>query len=186
MIRVLVTGMSGTGKSSVLTELARRGHQVIDTDYGDWAEEVTSTDGSGLEQVWREDRMSALLAKDRTGALFVAGCVSNQSKFYDRFDVVVLLSAPVAVLLGRIATRTTNSFGKDPAEQERILQDLDAVEPLLRATATIEIATNQSVPNVADAVEAAARRAGPSRPQGRGKVVHDASRSVIGRSVRAA
>jgi adenylylsulfate kinase-like enzyme len=28
---VLVTGMSGTGKSTVLTELRRRGHRVIDT-----------------------------------------------------------------------------------------------------------------------------------------------------------
>jgi hypothetical protein len=118
------------------------------------------------EQVWRQDRMAALLAEDSTGYLPIAGCVSNQGKFYDRCDVVVLLSAPVEVLLGRIATRTTNSFGKDPAEQERILQDLSAVEPLLRATATIEIATEQSVPHVANAVEAAARhcRTTPSRP----------------------
>jgi dephospho-CoA kinase len=27
---VLVTGMSGTGKSTVLDELARRGHRVVD------------------------------------------------------------------------------------------------------------------------------------------------------------
>jgi len=31
--RVLVTGMSGTGKSTVLGELRRRGHRVVDTDY---------------------------------------------------------------------------------------------------------------------------------------------------------
>jgi len=30
---ILVTGMSGTGKSAVLAELAHRGHQTIDTDY---------------------------------------------------------------------------------------------------------------------------------------------------------
>ena len=29
MTRVLVTGMSGTGKSTALAELARRGHQVV-------------------------------------------------------------------------------------------------------------------------------------------------------------
>src|SRR5699024_7165199 len=34
--RVLVTGMSGTGKSTVLGELERRGHVVVDTDYGGW------------------------------------------------------------------------------------------------------------------------------------------------------
>jgi hypothetical protein len=37
---VLVTGMSGTGKSAALAELARRGHRVVDTDYGAYSEEV--------------------------------------------------------------------------------------------------------------------------------------------------
>jgi dephospho-CoA kinase len=32
--------MFGTGKSSVLAELERRGHRVIDTDHADWAEEA--------------------------------------------------------------------------------------------------------------------------------------------------
>jgi adenylate kinase family enzyme len=36
MTTVLVTGRSGTGKSTALAELARRGHRVVDTDYGDW------------------------------------------------------------------------------------------------------------------------------------------------------
>ena len=37
---VLVTGMSGAGKSMALAELAQRGHQVVDTDDGDWIEDV--------------------------------------------------------------------------------------------------------------------------------------------------
>jgi hypothetical protein len=87
-----------------------------------------------VEQVWREERMSALLAEDAAESLFILGCVSNQGKFYDRFDAVVLLSVPVDVLLERLATRVTNPFGKDAAERERILEDLHNVEPLLRAT----------------------------------------------------
>jgi shikimate kinase len=158
MTRVLVTGMSGTGKSTVLAELARRGHRVVDADHG-WAVEVASPDGSGTEQLWREDRMAALLAEDGAGYLFVAGCAANQVKFYDRFAAVVLLSAPLEVLVERIATRTGNRFGKDPAERDRILQDVRAVEPLLRASATVEIATDQPLPTVVDAVEAAALRA---------------------------
>jgi len=35
--RVLVTGMSGTGKSSVVRELAARGFKAVDTDDG-WSE----------------------------------------------------------------------------------------------------------------------------------------------------
>ena len=38
MSAVLVTGMSGTGKSSALAELGRRGYRVVDTDDPGWRE----------------------------------------------------------------------------------------------------------------------------------------------------
>ena len=63
MTVVLVTGMSGAGKSTTLAELARRGHRVVDTDYGDWSERVPLAGEAGSEQLWREDRMDALLAE---------------------------------------------------------------------------------------------------------------------------
>jgi hypothetical protein len=71
----------------------------------------------------------------------------------------VLLSVPREVMLQRIATRSTNPFGKRAHEQQRILADLEAVEPLLRATSTVEIATTIPVTEVVDALESIARRA---------------------------
>jgi broad-specificity NMP kinase len=121
MARVLITGMSGTGKSTALAELARRGHRVVDADVSTWSIEIASPEGSGAEQLWFKDAMDALLAQHVTGWLFVAGCGSNQGSFYDRFDAVVLFSVPREVLLRRIATRSTNPFGKRPHEQQRIL-----------------------------------------------------------------
>jgi dephospho-CoA kinase len=156
--QVLVTGMSGTGKSTVLRQLSERGHQIVDTDDEGWSQELPTADGLTREQLWREDRMDALLADTSIGLLFVAGCASNQGRFYGRFDAVVLLSAPVEVLLERIAFRDTNAFGKDPAERERILQDLAEVEPLLRATATAELDTRRPLDEVVDAIEELARR----------------------------
>jgi len=38
MSRVLVTGMAGTGKSSALAELGRRGYRVVDTGDPGWRE----------------------------------------------------------------------------------------------------------------------------------------------------
>ena len=132
-MRILVTGMSGTGKSSALAELARRGFRTVDTDEPGWT--IEDADGG---RWWDEKRIAQLLAEDGP-TLYVSGTVSNQGRLYDRFDAVVLLSAPVGVLLGRIATRTTNDYGKAEEERELILTHLREVEPLLRATCTHEI-----------------------------------------------
>ena len=156
MTMILVTGMSGTGKSTALVELARRGHRVVDTDYGDWSEDVPLAGEAGSEQLWREDRIEALLAERSDGALFVSGCVANQVKFYPRFDAIVLLSAPVDVVLERVASRRTNDFGKTDAERARIVDDLRTIEPLLRAGATAEIDTRKPVDEVADHLESIA------------------------------
>jgi len=133
--------MSGTGKSTALAELARRGFDVVDTDVGGWT--VWSEDAGGY--VWREDRIGQLLARESASTLYVSGTVSNQGKFYDRFDAVVLLSAPPDVLLSRVAARTTNNYGKRDDERESILRHLLDVEPLLRATCTHEIDAAQPV-----------------------------------------
>lgn len=152
----------------MLVRLRERGHQVVDLDDEGWSYEVPTADGSSREQLWREDRLNALLAQDPDGLLFVSGCATNQGRFYDRFDAVVLLSVPVDVLLERLAARDTNGFGKDPAQRARILQDLAEVEPLLRASATTELDTRRPLGEVVDAVEDLALRCGAGRrPAGR-------------------
>jgi dephospho-CoA kinase len=156
MTVVLVTGMSGTGKSAALAELDRRGHRVVDTDYGDW------TDESGPERLWREDRIGALLEGQEDGTLFVSGCVANQGTFYPRFDAVVLLSAPEDVILERVASRGSNDFGKAAEDRERIVRDLAEVEPLLRAGTTAEIDTRAPIREVADELERIASTADTS------------------------
>jgi broad-specificity NMP kinase len=136
--------MSGTGKSTALGELRRRGYEVIDTDEPGWTE-WSDEDGG---YVWREDRVAELLAREREAPLFVSGSVSNQGRFYPRFDAVVLLRAPTEVLLSRIESRTTNDYGKTAEERELILEHLAEVEPLLRATCTHELDAAQPVDDV--------------------------------------
>ena len=133
--RVLLTGMSGTGKSSVIRELTARGFKAVDTDDG-WSEPLP--DG---RQMWREDAVQELLATEDADVLFVAGCEENQAQFHGQFDHIILLSAPLEVLAGRLATRTSNLYGKTPEELTRIVDDIQAVEPLLRRMADHEVQT---------------------------------------------
>lgn len=143
MATVLITGMSGTGKSSALEELGRRGYRVVDTDDPGWREYrpyPTPIDELHRgEYLWVEERMTALLDEADPRSLFVGGGARNQSTFYPRFDAIVLLSAPVDVLLERIRRRSSNSYGKSALERAEILADVREIEPDLRASCTHEL-----------------------------------------------
>ena len=165
MAKLLVTGMSGTGKSSALAVLATHGHRVVDADSAFWS--VAALDASGEDDwIWREDLMARLLDEHREGHLFVAGCATNQGRFYPRFDHVVLLAAPGPVLMERVARRTNNPYGKTPEERALILRYLREVEPLLRQTCTAEINTSAPLAEVVRRLEAIADGPPPSPRQG--------------------
>jgi dephospho-CoA kinase len=146
MKRVLLTGMSGTGKSAVIRELAARGYKAIDGDEG-WSE--TGPEG---DWIWREERVQRLLSTADGEVLFFSGCATNQGKFYSRFDHIVLLSAPAPVIIERLRSRTSNTYGKDPEEIALVLHHLETVEPLLRKGAHHEIDTRAPLDEVAAAV----------------------------------
>jgi broad-specificity NMP kinase len=152
MSTILVTGMSATGKSSALAELGRRGYRVVDTDDAGWRMYLKYAEPSDElhrgEWLWVEEPMTSLLDSDDGRSLFVAGCAANQSKFYDRFNAVVLLSAPPDVILDRVARRTTNNYGKTPVERAMILDDVANVEPMLRASCTHELDASRSLDKV--------------------------------------
>lgn len=151
MKRILLTGMSGTGKSTIIRELATRGYKAVDADCDEFSQwmEVTGDAGASVslvdgnrDWVWQEERMQDLLSTQDTNVLFVSGCAENMPKFFPQFDLIVLLSAPASVIVERLRTRSTNQYGKRPDEVARVLSLVESVEPLLRRAAGYEIDTS--------------------------------------------
>jgi shikimate kinase len=158
--------MSGTGKSTVIGELAARGYKAVDADCDEFSEWVavsgnSDTPGSPVEPdrdwVWREDRVQELLSTEDADVLFLSGCAQNMRKFLPQFDHVVLLSAPAEVIVERLAKRTNNPYGKHPDEVARVLGLLTTVEPLLRRAAGHEIDTSACLDDVVASVLRLAR-----------------------------
>jgi len=149
-VRTLITGMSAVGKSSVISELIKLRYRAIDLDTDEWSQLVPDdsvyadpTTLAPMDWRWREQEVHALLTGAVEDTLFVAGTSTNQSRLYPLLDHVVLLMIPTAVAIDRLANRTTNAYGQDPAELRRELQLRTVVEPLLRRSACLEIDTSR-------------------------------------------
>jgi dephospho-CoA kinase len=147
MKRILLTGMSGTGKSTVASALSERGYKAINLDHPDWS--VHDADG---EWIWREDRVRKLLSVEDADVLFVSGCAENQMQFHPQFDHIILLSASKDVIIERLATRTNNPYGKKPEEFADVLRYVETIEPRLRRVASHEIDTSAPLEDVLEEV----------------------------------
>jgi RNase adaptor protein for sRNA GlmZ degradation len=140
---VLLTGMSGTGKSAMVGELRGRGYAAYDAD-----EDGFSEPRGGGRWGWRADRVGDLLDRSPDGPAFFAGCSEEQADL--PFDVRVLLTAPRPVLVERLRARTTNTYGRDGGELAQVLADLVEVEPRLRRSADLVLSSTVPTPELAD------------------------------------
>lgn len=143
-MRVLLTGMSGVGKSTLVAELRRRGFAAFDGDDG-FAE--PRADG---RWGWRLDLVTELLAAQGDGLVFFAGCSEEQAQA--PFDHRVLLTAPEPVIVERLRTRTGNAYGRDEEELAQVLAEREEIEPLLRRSADLVLRTTAPPGEIADAL----------------------------------
>ncbi|GAA1185527.1 AAA family ATPase [Ornithinimicrobium humiphilum] len=138
MTKVLLTGMSGTGKSTVLEALRERGWRTVDTDVDGLVDEYPDRTELRLPEI------EAILRQPRNDRpLVVAATGEGQETLYPFVDAVVLLTAPWPVMQERLMTRPGNDFGKDPGELERVRMDTEDFEPLLRRGADLVLDTGE-------------------------------------------
>jgi len=147
MNHILITGMSGVGKSSVLDALRARGHACIDMD----DPSLSFMDAEG-HQHWRTDALVRQLDEHRDRTTFVVGCAEEQASVSGRFRAIVLLSAPLDVMIERIRARTSHGFGQSPTEMAHVIEDQRSIEPILRGSCTHEIVTTVTIADVVDRV----------------------------------
>lgn len=135
MRRILLTGMSGVGKSAVLERLAAEGFQCIDLDDG-WMCEI-----QGERQIDLKAVQQFVRSHDQESIVF-AGCAINQGSL--NADYTILLTASTETMRARIAKRK-NPFGKDEETWQRIMKDKKEIEPILKAKSNMVIHTEQAL-----------------------------------------
>jgi AAA domain len=170
---VWVTGNSGTGKSTVRVELARRGYSSFDTDEDGitaWRDRITGKkvedpgDGNHPDDwlarhAWMIDRsrVEELALRARDELVFLCGSVENEDEVWDLFEAVICLVLDEQTLKGRIASRTSNDFGKKAVELEAILSWNPAMATTYRDLGCYVLDADQSLDDVVAAIIAFVR-----------------------------
>jgi len=118
MHNYLISGLPGTGKTTIENELQKLGYEVINTDdawgYCGDIEAETSVERPAIPTkewfkthgwIWNSQTVRPLLQAPRGKPLFICGGSRNESKFYDLFDKIFVLHIPDDVMRQRLLAR---------------------------------------------------------------------------------
>ncbi len=137
-MRILITGISGTGKTTTLAELQKRGFVVIDLDATGicrWknkeTQEITEYGPDGRDIEWLNlhgwycdipilQKLLSCIREDKD--VFVAAIAENIEDVAREFGKVFVLNASDNVIRNRLNARTNNHFAKKEEEQDFIFE----------------------------------------------------------------
>jgi adenylate kinase family enzyme len=163
-----ITGIAGSGKSTVQKELKSRGYEAYDTDDDGFAKWHNNETGyiHPKSSVKNEDRTKEFLkihswkvprqevedlasrAKGKT--IFLCGVAANEDEIRDLFKAVFELTIDDETLIHRLTTRTNNDWGKQPHELQQTLESQHNIDELYRKHNPILIDATQPIEVVVD------------------------------------
>lgn len=134
---ILITGIAGTGKSSVcrvLNDLGYEAHdfedydgmfQMYRKDNGEIYEDYDNADPEKIKNAeWRCDikKLKELLEKQKSSKAFYCGVASNMDDIIPYFDELILLQTQPEILRGRLSNREgTDDMGNTEESRDAVL-----------------------------------------------------------------
>jgi len=156
-MKILITGIAGCGKSTIISELKERGHQAIDLDTCNvcaWINKKTGAttdykEGSGQQwidahrwQVITPKLLNLISSLDLNKDIYIGGKVAKiqVNEMASIFDRIYLLQPNDAIIDDRLKHRTSNikNFAKTKEERMTIIRNRhEFEEACLKAKAIV-------------------------------------------------
>ncbi len=160
-----ITGIAGTGKSTVAEELQKHGKTSYDIDSKGichWRHKLTKKKSeyyTGIgkkflethEYICDEEKLKELIRSNQD--IFIVGICANQNDLFKYFDKIFLLYCSTETFVKRINERTgPNQFGKDASEQEQLIVWSKDLNKTTQDSGGIPINTEESVEKVVESI----------------------------------
>ncbi len=166
MKKIYITGVSGTGKTTLAKELKKRGYHAISIDEVEnlcsWVNQETGNTHMGEAELnpefvdkhdWICDiNLLKRMMEEGANPVFVLGMPGNREQFYPLFDKILLLQCSPEIFCSRIDQRTDNDFGKHPEIRKQILNKFQKYNEDMISKGAIAINTERPINEVADEV----------------------------------
>jgi thymidylate kinase len=165
---IYVAGISGAGKSTVCVELRRRGYDAHDSDLENNAVWVDRNTGEAIGRIegasrtpgfleryeWRFDpeRVAALARRAEDHPVFLCGATANEAEVWPLFRCTIYLAIDDETLRHRLATRTSNDFGRSEHEREMVLSWHHVADDDYRRFGAVVIDGTRALTEVVDEV----------------------------------
>ncbi len=140
---VLITGNPGSGKTAMVAELIRLGHNAIDAD-----DEIARWEDGADGRRWTWDRGRLEKAIELTPDLFVCGIAINLRDMLDLFDQVFLLSIDAATQLERLAAASD----REPSLWQPIIDGRPVFEEEMRTVGATVLAGQRTTSDLASEI----------------------------------
>ena len=148
MVKVLLTGMSGVGKSTILKQISKSYSHSIDFDYDGWIH----MDDMSNDRKMDTNRIINYIQKYNDEDIFFSGTTINQKEIYPYLDFIITLTAPIEIMHERILSRENNSFGKSNHDWEKIKNDKREFEQLIMKSSDFVISTDKIANDIVDEI----------------------------------
>jgi dephospho-CoA kinase len=169
MSLIYITGVPGSGKTTVQKELERQAFEAYDIDqprFGGPTNLVTGEPASipPLEErssvwfkqhEWRVSRTAVEELKRQSEArmVYLCGTATTEHLIWDLFDKVLYLQVDEATLRTRLANRAGNDFGKSEEEVSMILERFREAQEKLKGLGVIMIDATKSLGETVDQIK---------------------------------
>lgn len=156
--KILITGISGSGKSTIANALKEAGEQSIDleeipdlfTMYHKDSRQPVMTEYENHDLAWVQNvewtcdvqELKEILHQP-TAAHFYAGSADNIHELIPLFDLVILLQIDEQTFRDRLSNRTNNNWGQTKEVQDWLWQQTQAFEEKIKKEGAIPIDATQ-------------------------------------------